>query len=84
MGSLREDDDEHNFKETELKLGLPGVTKEGLVCRTGKRTFSEAFMESGNDEKWISSSLVKPVAAFETSKHNEQGMLATPLAQKMM
>nr|ABR16302.1 unknown [Picea sitchensis] len=83
MGSLREHDDEQSLKETELKLGLPGVT-EGSEHRTGKRTFSEAFMESGNDEKWVVSSSVKSVTAFETSKPNEQGMLATPLAQKMM
>lgn len=77
MGCLREDDDAYSFKETELKLGLPGVTEES-ERRSGKRTFSEAFMESRNDEKWMpSSSVISTATAFEMSKlPNEQGMLA--------
>lgn len=93
MERFAKDGDEHCLKETELRLGLPGVCESdtGLgQSRNGKRGFSEAMDSprasnfTDNNNKWIFPS----AAATETPeacKGNQPGLFcASPSCQKMM
>nr|AXA52537.1 LaAux/IAA [Larix kaempferi] len=100
MERFAKDEDEHSLKETELRLGLPGVCESdtgGLgQIRNGKRGFSEAMDSpktsnfTDNNNKWIFPSGKQPATsavteASEAGKGNQPtGLFSASPSQKMM
>jgi auxin-responsive protein IAA len=98
MERFAKDGDEHSLKETELRLGLPGVcesdTGPGQI-RNGKRGFSEVMDSTrtssfnDNNNKWIFPSVKQPATsavteALESCKSNQPGFFSASPSQKIM
>jgi len=97
MERFANDVDEHSLKETELRLGLPGVCESDTgpgQTRNGKRGFSEVMdstkASSFNDNKWIFPSVkCQPATSAitetaEACKGSQPGLFSATPSQKIM